>query len=488
MSSEGELGRTNFIAAHGLRTPEQAEAALRAVQVAKEKGIQTIRLSFADQHGILRGKTIVVDFLEAALKNGCGMTSTLLLKDTSHRTVYPVWRSGGGLGQADLTGGSDFVLVPDPTTFRILPWTAQSAWMLGDCYFQNGLPVPFSTRQICEASLRRLENRGYRYLAGLELEFYVFKLLDPKLDARDCGQPATPPEVRMLAHGYQYLTETRFDELEPVLDLLRGSLLQLGLPIRTMECEMGPSQCELTFSAVEGLKAADNVMLARSAIKQICRRSGYHATFMCRPGLANMASSGWHLHQSLTDKSTGKNAFMSSEDDQLLAPTGRQYLAGLLEHARAACIFATPTINGYKRYRPYSLAPNRIVWGRENRGAMIRVIGGPHDPITHLENRQGEPAANPYLYFSSQIDSGLDGIERGLAPPESVDTPYDSGGDALPKHLVAAIAELRGSELFRKTFGDQFIDYFATIKEAEVNRFLSDEVTDWEHREYFELF
>ena len=488
MTSNEELGRTGFIATHGLWNAEQVEAANRAVRVAKEKGIQTIRLSFADQHGILRGKTIVIDLLDAALKNGCAMTSTLLLKDTSHRTVYPVWQSGGGLGQAELTGASDFVLVPDPTTFRILPWTAHSAWMLGNCYFQSGVAVPFSTRQICEAALQRLEKSGYRYLAGLELEFYIFKLLDAKLDPRDCGQPPTPPEVRMLAHGYQYLSETRFDELEPILDQLRESLLQLKLPIRTMECEFGPSQCEMTFSATEGLAAADNVMLARSAIKQVCRRNGYHATFMCRPALPNMASSGWHLHQSLIDKKTGKNAFMSSEDGQLLAPTGRQFLAGLLKHAREACIFATPTINGYKRYRPYSLAPNRIVWGQDNRGAMIRVIGGPRDPITHLENRLGEPAANPYLYFSSQIDSGLDGLTRQLVPPESVDTPYDGHGNALPKHLLAAITALHGSELFRKAFGDQFVDYYTTLKEAEVNRFLCDDVTDWEQREYFEMF
>jgi len=476
------------VTAHGLWTPEQTEAATRAVRIAKEKGIQTIRLSFADQHGVLRGKTIVVELLEAVLQTGCGMTTTLFLKDTSHRTVYPVWRTGGGIGQAEMTGAGDFVLVPDPTTFTILPWTAHSAWMLGDCFFQNGVPVPYATRQLCKRVLDRLDERGYRYLAGLELEFYIFKLVDPKLEPRYCGQPSEPPEVRMLAHGFQYLTENRFDELEPVLDQLRASLTELGLPVRTMESEFGPSQCELTFDVVEGLRAADNVMLARSAIKQICRRNGYHATFMCRPALPNMASSGWHLHQSLIDKQTGANAFMSSSDDELLAPVGRQFLAGLLTHALGACIFAAPTINGYKRYRPYSLAPNRVVWGRENRGAMIRVIGAPRDPITHLENRVGEPAANPYLYFASQLVSGMDGMEHGLTPPAEVDTPYEGGGEVLPRSLVAAIGELRRSQLFRNVLGDRFVDYFLTIKEAEVHRFLSEEVTDWEQREYFEVF
>jgi glutamine synthetase len=209
---------------------------------------------------------------------------------------------------------------------------------------------------------------------------------------------------------------------------------------------------------------------------------------MCRPALANMASSGWHLHQSLADKRTGANAFMSSRDEDLLAPVGQQFLAGLLAHAPGACIFSTPTINGYKRYRPYSLAPNRIVWGRENRGAMVRVIGAPRDPVTHLENRIGEPAANPYLYFVSQLVSGMDGMQRGLIAPKEVDTPYEGGGEVLPRSLVAAIAELKRSELFRTVLGDGFVDYFLTIKEAEVQRFLSEEVTDWEQREYFEIF
>jgi glutamine synthetase len=481
------MGRSDFVSRHGLWSDVQAAAAAEVVRRAREMQVRTVRLSFADQHGVLRGKTIVVDLLESVLKNGCSMTSTLLLKDTAHRTVFPVWQSGAGLDLADMTGARDFVLVPDPTTFRALPWASGSAWMIGDCYYQDGTAVPFSTRQLCRTQLARLAESGYHYLAGLELEFYIFKLIDPRLEPQQCGQPSAPPEVRMLAHGYQYLTENRFDELEPILEALRATLLELGLPVRTLESEMGPGQCELTFSPVIGLEAADNVMLVRSAIKQVCRRSGYHATFMCRPALANIASSGWHLHQSLLHADTGENAFVSSDERELLAPCGRQFVAGLLENAAAACLFATPTINGYKRYRPYSLAPNRIVWGRDNRGAMVRVVGAPGDPATHIENRVGESAANPYLYLTSQIVSGMDGMARGLEPPAAVDTPYDSNTRALPASIVDAIAALRQSALFRRELGDRFVDYLLTIKDFEVRRFLCEEVTDWEQREYFEL-
>jgi glutamine synthetase len=484
----GGVGRGDFIARHALWDAAQIEAAAALVRRARDANIRTVRVSFADQHGVLRGKTLVIDMLEALLKNGCSMTSTLLLKDTAHRTVYPVWQSGAGLNLAQLTGAADIVLVPDPASFHILPWVPGSAWLLADCYYQDGSAVPFCTRSLCRRVLSRLEQAGYRYLAGLELEFSIFKLVDPRLEPEHCGQPSEPPAVRMLAHGYQYLTENRFDELEPILELLRAALIELGLPVRSLESEMGPSQVELTFSPTEGLAAADNVVLIRSAVKQICRRHGYHATFMCRPALPNMASSGWHLHQCLLDANEGSNAFVSADERESLSSCGRHYVAGLLDNARAACLFAAPTINAYKRYRPYSLAPNRIVWARDNRGAMIRVIGRPGDPATHIENRIGESAANPYLYFVSQIVSGMDGMARRLEPPPAVDTPYDAKSPLLPASLVEAIAELRHSDLFRSQLGELFVDYLLAIKEFEVHRFLAQEVTDWEQREYFELF
>jgi glutamine synthetase len=198
-------------------------------------------------------------------------------------------------------------------------------------------------------------------------------------------------------------------------------------------------------------------------------------------------SSGWHLHQSLKRSNDGSNAFASAEPTQDLPATGCHYLAGLLEHARGAAALSTPTINGYKRYRPNSLAPDRVLWGRDNRGAMIRLIGGHGDPVTHLENRVGEPAANPYLYFASQIVAGMDGMARQLVPPASADTPYDTKAETLPHTLEEAIAALRADSVLNTGLGSGFVDYFCRIKEAEIARF-NLEVSDWEHREYFEMF
>ena len=197
-------------------------------------------------------------------------------------------------------------------------------------------------------------------------------------------------------------------------------------------------------------------------------------------------SSGWHLHQSLAETKTSRNAFTFDHLD-VLSTVGKYYLGGLLAHARAAAVFTTPTINGYKRYRTYSLAPDRAIWGRDNRGVMIRVLGGPGDAATRLENRIGEPAANPYLYMASQILSGLDGVDRNLDPGPSADTPYETNAALLPKTLREAVTALSDDPFFRQAFGAEFVDYYVHIKNAEIERFQA-EVSDWEHREYFEMF
>jgi len=448
------------------------------------RGLEAVRFSFADQHGLLRGKTIAAPELEAALKNGMGFPSSLLAKDTSNKTVFPVFTAGAGFGMPEFEGAADAVMVPDAGTFRVLPWVPKTGWVLCDLRFPNGKPVPFDTRGLLKKALASLAEAGYGYRAGLEIEFHVFRLVDPRLRPEDAGQPGSPPEVALLSTGYQLLSETRHDLLEPALEILRRNLEGLGLPLRSFECEYGPSQAEVTLGVQDGLAAADAMVLFRSATKQILRRHGYHATFMCRPKLPSVMSSGWHLHQSLTDRS-GANAFVAEKD--FLSATGKGFLAGLLEHAAASIALSTPTINGYKRYRPYSLAPERVVWGRDNRGAMLRVLGGPGDPATRIENRIGEPAANPYLYFASQIVCGMDGVRRKLDPGAPEQTPYESKATLLPRSLEEALAALKADAVLREGLGSAFVDYYCRIKEAEIARFNA-EVSDWEQREYFDLF
>jgi glutamine synthetase len=209
------------------------------------------------------------------------------------------------------------------------------------------------------------------------------------------------------------------------------------------------------------------------------------ASFMCRPRLPNAASSGWHLHQSLRNKD-GLNVFAGTAADRVLSAAGTAYLGGLLAHAAAACAFTTPTLNGYKRYRPYANAPTRANWARDNRGVMVRVVGQPGDAATRLENRAGEPGANPYLAMAAQIAAGLDGIDRAADPGPPADTPYESDAPLLPRSLPEALAALRADACLNAAFGGFFVDYLVRLKQAEIDRFLA-EVTEWEQAEYFDL-
>jgi glutamine synthetase len=488
-SSDFALGGSSvsFVERHGLWTPEQKKAAEAVEREVAGRGLGVVRFSFADQHGILRGKTVVAEELPGAMRAGVGFTTTLLAKDTAHRTVFPVFTQGGGFGLPEMQGAADILMVPDPTTFKILPWAPHSGWLLCDLYFADGRPVPFSTRRIFRDTLNRLNDQGYDYVSGLEVEFHVFRLEDPKLKPEDAGQPGNPPEVSLLTQGYQYLTEQRYDQYDGIYEILRKDIQALGLPLRSLEVEFGPSQAEFTFRPGANLESADTMVLFRSAAKQIARRHGYHVTFMCRPKLPNVFSSGWHLHQSLVDRKTGANAFIPEEDGQPLSKLGRHFLAGLLEHAPASAAFAAPTINAYRRYRPYSLAPDRAIWGRDNRGVMCRVLGAKGDPASRIENRLGEPAANPYLYMASQLIAGMDGMAKQAEPPPSADVPYETPAPMLPRSLEAALAALRASDCYRAGLGDRFVDYFLHIKEAEIARYQL-EVSEWEHREYFEMF
>jgi glutamine synthetase len=485
----------SFVEQHGLWSAAQADAA-RAMEAAiAQFSLEVVRFGFADQHGIVRGKTLVAREAIKALRNGVRMVNTLLLKDTANKTVWPVFTQGGGFGTKDFEGAADIVLVPDPTTFRVLPWAEKTGWVQCEAMFPDGRPVPFDTRGVLRRALATLDQRGYALTTGLEVEFHVFRITNARNALADSGWPPEPIEFELIDRGYQMLAEQRYDGVAPILDILRRDIVALGLPVKSVEVELGPSQCEFVFDVGRGMESADHMILFRNAAKQIMKRQGYHVTFMCRPKIPNVMSSGWHLHQSLADKKTGANLFVTDHPMKeanhagaYLSALGTQYLGGLIANTPGSAVFATPTINGYRRYaRQMALAPDRVIWGHDNRGALLRVVGGPGEPATRIENRIGEPAANPYLYMASQIYAGLDGIDRKLDPGPAAHTPYEAHAPMLPTTLEHAVAALRESACMRRGFGDAFVDYYAKIKEFELARFNA-EVSDWEQREYFDFY
>ncbi|MDP1565168.1 MAG: glutamine synthetase family protein, partial [Polaromonas sp.] len=436
---------SSFAELCGIHDARRQQALEQTQALIQAGGIELVRFAWCDLHGILRGKTLVAAAAAKAMMDGVGLVSTLLLKDSSDRTAFKVFEAGG---TADLPGfefASNLLLLADPGSFRHLPWTPATAWVQGQPWMQDGSAVELDTRRILQRALARLADAGYGMKCGLEIEFHIYRITgdgaDDQLDPEQAAWPGPPPKVAMIHPGYNLLAEQWFDMAEEPLRIVQHTAQALGLPLQSLEIELGPSQVEAVFDATDALTAADNMVLFRSAVKQALRRAGYHATFMCRPPFPDIMSSGWHLHQSLVDIHSGANLFQrdapaagtqATDAQHTLSALGEHYLAGLLEHARGMTVFCTPTINGFGRFRPNALAPQSVLWGRDNRGAMLRVVGQPGDGATRIENRIGEPAANPYLYLASQIHAGLDGITRQLKAPVATDAPYGDAAVELP--------------------------------------------------------
>ncbi len=462
-------------------TDQAGDDLLRAIA---EREIHSVRVVFTDQHGLLRGKTVDASVMARVLIEGVGVPSSLLHKDTGGTYALPIWTETGDPVLDAFVGARNLIMRPDPATFRVLPWVEGTGLVLCDLETVGGDPIPHSTRGLCSAALDRLGERGYRLRAGLELEFHLYRIDETR-----------PSGVEYIHPGWDLLGEEALDRVESAVAPIRDGLRALGVAPRTIEIELGPSQVEMTFAPAAGLAVADEAVLIRTAIKQLARRNGCVATFMSRPGVEDAFPSGWHLHQSLVGPDDTASLFAQADTaaasggvEQTISKLGAHYVAGLLEHATESCLLSTPTITGYKRYRPRAVAPDRISWSDEHRGAMLRVVGGPGDPATRVENRAGDPAANPYLYLASQVVSGSAGIDAGLIPPSPTDTPYtDDGGELLPRSLGEAIDAFDTSTLYRKFLGDHVVDYLVALKRSEWQRFLA-AVTDWEQSEYFAQF
>ena len=476
-----------FIEKHNLWSDDQKRQADEVLKRVEKERVKSIRIGWGDMHGIIRGKTVSVEELGYAFKNGRDFQGAFGLLDTTNHPFVPAFAAEDQIGIPEMVGLPDMVLVPDPSTFRIVPWAEGTASILSDAYLLTGKPAPFDTRRILGDQLAKAAGDGYNMYIGIELEFEIFKLLDAKLDPLLSGWPPQEPAVSLSCHGYNYLAEVTNDQLSDVLHPLKANLEAYGLPILTMEIEFGPSQFEVNLRPMPAMEAADAVLALRSAIKQVCRRHGYHATFMALTNLPNCFVSGWHLHQSLWTEDE-KSVFINTEGPSVLSKVGMNYLGGILQHAPGTSLLSTPTINGYKRYKPDSFAPTRACWGVENRGVMCRVIGAPGDPLSHIENRAGEPGANPYLYFAAQLIAGRDGIKNNTDPgAPSIGGYAAEDRPKLPTTIMEAINGFKNDAFVRRELGDTFANLFLKSKEYEVMRFMTS-VTDWEMREYFDVY
>jgi glutamine synthetase len=489
------VGRPGFVAEFAGWDDEQVEAAARIE--AELAGVDLVRLVFCDPHGLARSKTLTAETFRAALRNGMDFSPGPFLFDTGHAVAVAFLNEPAlgdpALGVAEIAGAGDFVVVPDPLTFQMLPREgARTAWVLGDEFQRDGSRHPLSCRDVLRRVCARYAGHHLAPVVGLEVEWYLTRRLPGPVGnaGNGFGTQGAAPTVAAVNSGYQFNSDSAYDSLASVTDPLALRLVELGLPLRSMEHESGPGQVETTFNPLTALDAADAMLLFRTQVKQTCARTGHHASFMAVPPIDGVDPSGWHLHQSVVHTPSGRNVFAGADvgpDGDDLSADGKAYVDGLLARARQYCLLSVPTVNGHRRLDPaYSLSPTRIGWAFEDRGAMVRVLGG--GASTHVENRTGEPTANPYLAIAAQLSAGLDGLV-GTAP----------GGDrvgTLPASLAESLAEFTAGPA-ADLLGAPLAACLALLKRSEADRFLAwcererppaGQLTEWERREYFEHY
>lgn len=489
---------TGFAARCGVHDADREAAGAALLRRLRDEGIEQVRVAWADLHGTHRAKTLVCGHDAAAvaqaLLDGVGMVSTLLLKDSSDRTAFKVFEPGAAAPPAGFGAANNVVLLPVPASFVVLPWAPGTGWLRADPWFDDATPVAADPRRVLQRALADLAAAGFGLRCGLEIEFHIFRIADERLSPADAAWPAEPPDVTLLHPGYQLLSEAWADRCDEPLAIVRRTALALGLPLQSLEIELGPSQFEAVFAPTDALAAADQMTLFRSAARQALRRAGYHASFACRPPFDAAIASGWHLHHALVDgdgrslmrRAGAVHAADPHDARTWLSDAGSHWLAGLLAHAGGMAALCAPTVDGYRRYRGSVMAPQAALWGRDNRGAMLRIVGRPGDESTRIENRLCEPLANPYLAIAAQVWAGLDGLRRRLGPGPASPTPYAEGAPLLPGSLAEALDRLQADEVMQRGLGEAMAQVFLAIKRHEVARHAqADDAAAWSRREYF---
>jgi glutamine synthetase len=430
------------------------------LQIVQARGVAYIDLWFTDITGEVKSMTVPASKLGGVLERGARFDGSAL---------------DGFARQAE----SDMLLVPDPNTFAVLPWSVHgglSARLICSVHTLNGEPFVGDPRTVLQGVIEDAKSLGYKFVTGIELEFYVFKT-----DAD--GLPVlTPPTDRA----------SYFDMSSLPAQSLRREMMEtlsaLNLSVTSAHSEIGQGQHEIDLAHGDALVMADTVLTARVALKQVAARHGLYCTFMPRP-LAEQPGSGMHVHQSLHDRETGKNVFADPEDEYGMSVAARAFLAGQLSHARAMCAVLAPLVNSYKRLGTSIEAPVQVTWAHINRGALIRVPGSANgaDASTRLELRCPDPSANPYLATAVMLAAGIDGIRRRLPLPEPLEETFavkrPRVADILPRSLGEALDNLEQDDVLLQALGAYVSDRYLEAKRSEYRDYKR-QVTRWELERY----
>lgn len=429
-----------------------------------DSGIRFINLQFTDIVGMVKSVTITPAQLDRALANG-------------------MWFDGSSIEGFVRISESDMLLAPDLDTFAIIPWQNDrhaTARLICDVLTTDGKLFAGSPRTALARVVEECAAMGYGYRVGPELEFFLFET-----DTNGAPDALIPHDQA----GY-------FDATADRGTLVRNDMVTaveaFGIAVEAGHHEVATGQQEIDFRYGDAIRTADNTVTLKYVFKAIAQQHGLYATFMPKP-IRGISGSGMHVHQSLCNLESGKNAFHDPADPYGLSKLARQFMAGQLKHARGMSAILAPLVNSYKRLVPGYEAPVYVSWARINRSALIRV---PHanTPEAHrLELRCPDPSCNPYLAFAVMLKCGLDGIINDLPLPEATEENlYESasarqGLATLPGTLEEAIEELQKDTVVQEALGPHIYERFVEAKLREWDDYRL-EVTRWETRHYLPRF
>ena len=431
----------------------------------KELNVRFVRLQFTDILGGLKNVDIPVEQLPKALSGQISFDGSSILGFVR-------------------TEEADMILQPDPATLAIFPWQegeGAAARLICDIGNPDGSPFAGCPRHTLKRVVAEMTELGFStFNVGPEPEFFLF-------ERGADGKPTTRP-----VDGVGYFDIGALDRGEECRRDIELNLQKMGFEIESSHHEVSPSQHEIDFKYADAVTAADNISTFRNVTRTIAVRHGLHATFMPKP-IFGVNGSGLHLHMSLFRGR--ENAFADPKGEDGISKVLQQFLAGLLLHCRGYTAITNPTVNSYKRLVPGYEAPIYVAWSERNRSPLLRIPtrrgGG-----TRLELRSPDPSCNPYLALAAVLAAGLDGVRRGLTPPEPVNRNVWRMADAereelgihtLPVNLKEALQELEADEVIVAALGEHIVNHFLEAKWIEWDVYRG-QVHNWELEQYLGVF
>jgi glutamine synthetase len=435
--------------------------------------IDTVVGAIPDMQGRLMGKRFQANyFVDTAWEEShcCQyLVATDLEMTTVENYAATSWSAGYG----------DYVMKPDLTTLRRLPWLEGTAFILCDLIDQvTHEPVPHSPRAVLKKQLQRLSDMGLQMTTATELEFFIFRETFEDMQKREYHR-MTP--VSPYNEDYHIFQTTREEDM---MRPIRNGLYQAGITVESSKGEADAGQAELNIHYSDPLNMADTHVLVKNSVKEMAWQHGRSVTFMAKWS-HEAAGSSSHIHQSLSDRK-GKSVFYDPNGTHGMSATMEHALAGLLKHANDTTFFLAPYVNSYKRFAPGTFAPTSTVWSVDNRTAGYRVVAPDTDAV-RVECRIGGSDLNPYLALASQIAAMIAGIEgkMTLEPEFSGDAYGAESTRKIPATLRAATTALRGSAMLREAMGDDVVNHYVRSAEWEQEDF-DRVVTDYEVKRGFE--